>query len=235
LLYLRLMGLIIYHGTQEEYAYSLIIEGFRLHNVIWGRGAGNGVYASRSKSFAADWGELVVFCELSDSARILKYDMYDSKVIASLKREFGADILTSQFWKVLPHNKQFKKQEVIELWRYIMKNEYLSYSKKNKNYYTLLTRNLSYLYKQLHYHQFDGFDITLNDWPEMMIFNPDLIRPLSVHRVEMRKQYRYSLHDYTDSENTTPLFSKALSMNELKVLQEEALKELEEYSQNYDE
>jgi len=222
------MNQIVYHGTQCEYVYSLMKEGFRLDNIMYGRGAGNGVYASRYKSFAAYWGELIVVCVLKDSISLVKYDTYDPKVIDSLTREFGAAIKKPDFWKILPHNKQFKKHEIVELWRYYMKHYFRP--QNNEKTYPILMKNLSYIYKQLRYHQFDGIEILDKDWPEMVIFNPAKIRPISAHKI-LHNNRSESDEDFTDSLHPSLRLSDALNLDELKEIQDIAIKFNEEYDE----
>jgi len=224
---------IVYHGTREEYAYSLMKEGFRLDNIVYGRGAGNGVYTSRYKSFAAYWGDVLIVCELKESIRLVQYDTYDPKIIDSLTREFGAAIKKPDFWKILPRNKQFKKHEIVELWRYYMKH-YFRHQKNDKNY-PILMKNLTYIYTQLRYHQFDGFEIPDTDWPEMVVFNPAHIRPLSAHTILHNNRYEND-DDFTDSLHPSLRLSEALSLDELKEIQDSAIKENEDYASfEYDE
>ena len=115
-----------FHGTEMCYAHSIMTHGFSLGREHWGRGWGNGVYLSGTEAFASTWGQIIIACKLRAGARILWHTDYDAKVIRSLYREYGKAITTPEFWKVLPHNKRFTRNEIIQLWHYWVSRYYES-------------------------------------------------------------------------------------------------------------
>ncbi len=149
---------------------------------MWGRGWGNGVYLSGTEEFAGLWGSIILRCELKEGCRLLWHEEYDRNVIAYLKREFGAGILRPDFWRALPRNKQLTRQEIVAVWNYLMKKHYLGRRAYEKGLMHQLQRQYSRIYEQLKRHRFDGVGCREADWPEMLIFNPSMVKPVSVHR-----------------------------------------------------
>jgi len=156
--------------------------GFSLENEQWGRGWGNGVYLSGTEAFAATWGSIIIVCELAAGTRILWHDDYDAKVIRYLRREFGTAITTPEFWKTLPRNKQFTRNELVNLWHYLTSNFYEGKRRFTKGYFERLWKNYSRLHQQLKLHGYDGAGFRAPDWPEMLVFNPSNVIPVSAHR-----------------------------------------------------
>lgn len=177
-----------YHGTQGYCVHSIMTQGFRLDHEMWGRGWGNGVYLSGTEEFASLWGDVIVRCELKAGSKILWHDDYDRKIVAYLKREFGVGILKPDFWKVLPKNKQLTKPEIIAVWNYLMANHYLGRRVFERGLLRELQQQYSRVYEQLKRHKFDGVGFREVDWPEMLIFNPSMVRPVSVHRWSREKK-----------------------------------------------
>ncbi|HED19734.1 MAG TPA: hypothetical protein ENI74_09570 [Gammaproteobacteria bacterium] len=171
-----------YHGTDEESAWSVMSRGFRLDNERWGRGWGNGVYLSGTDDFASTWGQIIICCRLQTGTRLLWHKDYARKVIDSLRREFGKAILSPEFWKVLPRNKQFTRSEVIQLWHYLVTRYYESPRRFRIGRFERLQKNYSRIYEQLRRHGYDGVGFHDSDWPEILIFNPARVQPVSAHR-----------------------------------------------------
>ena len=70
-----------YHGTDAQYAWSIMTHGFSLVNERWGRGWGNGMYLSGTGDFASTWGRIIIRCQLQSGTRLLWHEDYDRKVI----------------------------------------------------------------------------------------------------------------------------------------------------------
>jgi hypothetical protein len=172
----------IYHGTDEQYAWSIMMHGFSLVNERWGRGWGNGVYLSSTDEFASTWGRIIIHCRLQAGTRLLWHEDYDRKVIDSLRREFGKEIVTPTFWKVLPRNKQFTRNEVIQLWHYLVARFYESPRRFRAGRFECLQKNYSRIYEQLRRYGYDCVGFRGTEWPEMLIFNPARVQPVSAHR-----------------------------------------------------
>ena len=174
----------LYHGTNEESAKAILQAGFNLNQEMWGRGWGHGVYLSLTKAFARTWGNTVIVCQLKRGTPILWHAPYDPKVIQYLKKEFGASITKPDFWKELPSNKQLTKSELINLWRFLTEKFYQNPRRFKKGGYRKLAKNYSRIYQQLKYHGFQGVGSKDPQWPEVMIFNPSLVTPVSVHKLK---------------------------------------------------
>lgn len=174
----------LFHGTCEEYAWSIMLRGFSLVNECWGRGWGNGVYLSSTDEFASTWGSIIIHCRLQAGTRLLWHKDYDRKVIDSLRREFGKAIVSPAFWKVLPLNKQLTRNEVIQLWHYLVTRHYKNPRRFRANRLEHLQKNYSRLYKQLRRHGYDGVGFRNADWPEILVFNPARVQPVSAHRYD---------------------------------------------------
>ena len=175
------MNAILYHGTQDDHIYSIMTQGFRLDKEMWGRGLGNGIYLSGTKEFASMWGKVIIRCKLQKGCRILWHSEYDKKVIAYLKREFGSNIVKPYFWKILPNNKQLKKHEIIAVWNYLIDVHYECRRRFKKGLLHTFQKNYSRIYEQLKRHQFDGVGFKDPEWPEVLIFNPSVVNPISLH------------------------------------------------------
>ena len=171
-----------YHGTTRAHAYSIMSRGFNLQHEIWGRGWGRGVYLSGTDRFGAMWGEIIIVCELRAGARILWHTEHDPKVIDSMRREFGRQIATPEFWKVLPRNKQLTRRELSNLWWFLMAKHYANRRRFSKRMYQRLAKNYSRLHEQLKRQGYDGVGYRDPVWPEVLVFNPSMIEPVSVHR-----------------------------------------------------
>lgn len=172
----------LYHGTSKESAADIIKRGFNLDNHAWGRGWGQGVYLSLDAGFASIWGPVIIRCGLLPNTRILWHDNHDPKVIDYLKKEFKKDISRPDFWKHLPANKQLTKNELINLWRYLTEKCYQHPNRFKKGAYEHLAKNYSRIYQQLRLHQFQGVGNRDVQWPEVLVFNPSQVVPLSAHQ-----------------------------------------------------
>ncbi len=172
----------LYHGTSKESAADILKRGFNLDNHTWGRGWGQGVYLSLDAEFASIWGSVIIRCQLLPNTRILWHDNHDPKVIDYLKKEFKKDITRPDFWKVLPVNKQLTKNELVNLWRYLVHRYYQHPRRFKKEGYQVLVRNYSRIYKQLRLHQFHGVGNRDVQWPEVLLFNPSRVNAVSAHK-----------------------------------------------------
>ncbi len=126
-----------FHGTSRRSARKILQEGFRdwswtaknpklrhllergitrwIHTGQYGRGS----YITRNWRSGLFFGPVLLRVEVQPGTRILRMDVPPKKkVIDSLRREFGREILTNAPWKVLPHNKHLTLTEAIELARY---------------------------------------------------------------------------------------------------------------------
>jgi hypothetical protein len=130
-------GNVFFHGTSKRNARKILREGFRdwswttetpllkykakqgiarwMHSGYYGRGT----YVTCNWLSALFFGPVLLRVELQPGTRILCLDLPpDGKVLDSLKRKFGREILTTSPWKVVPRNKRLTLDEAIQLVRH---------------------------------------------------------------------------------------------------------------------
>lgn len=176
-----------YHGTELEYASPILTRGFQLATERWGRGLGNGIYLSAGPAFAAQWGTIIIRCKLQPGTRILWCRAYEPKVIRYLRREFGSAILTPEGWKEVPRNKQLTRNELINLWHYLYEKHYGNPRRFEKRLLVRLQANYSRIFELLRRHGFDGVGCADLDWPEVLVFNPSKVIPVSAHHLSNQR------------------------------------------------
>lgn len=168
-------GKTVFHGTSKEVAGKIFGGGFKIGSQRHGKYFGRGLYVTRDIKYSTYYGPVVIRSEIYENTRLLKYQTPQKSVIASLKREFGAGILSPEFWKCIPRNKQLTKTEVVNLWNYQCgRRERLR--RHSKNY----DPNFSRLFEQLRFHNFDGVEFgkpvdekMVDDLrTEIVLFNP---------------------------------------------------------------
>lgn len=179
---------IFYHGTSREYVHDVLSEGFKIGGQANGRCLGNGIYLSVSAGFAAEWGNMILRCELVERVSVLWHREVDTKVLGYLKKEFGAGIIKPDFWKNLPRNKRFTRREIITLWDHLIVRCYEEDRRIRKGWYENLFANYSRIFEHLKMHRFDGVGFVDEDWPEVMIFNPSHVRIISAHHWDVVKR-----------------------------------------------
>jgi len=128
---------VFYHGTSKRSARRILTEGLRdyswveetpllkykaesgLVRLMHGGSYGRDTYISCNWRAAVFFGPVLFRLELRAATRIVALDIPpDAKVLDSLKREFGNQILTASPWKVMPKNKRLTLNEAIQLARY---------------------------------------------------------------------------------------------------------------------
>lgn len=132
-----LSGVQLFHGTSKRNARKIIEQGMRdwswtaetpflkykakrgvdrwLHGGLYGRGT----YLTCNWRSALFFGPVLFRVELQPGTRILRLDLPPAaKVLDTLKREFGREILTKSPWKVMPRNKHLTLDEAIQLARH---------------------------------------------------------------------------------------------------------------------
>ena len=218
---------ILYHGTRAENVYSIAEEGLKIGERFWGQCSGHGLYTS-SRSGAALWGDYIVKCKLAQNSRIINTSEPDKKVINYLKREFGKGILSPDFWKILPKNKQLTKNEIISLYSYLVKSPYNSTIKKRKKLLPLLYTNLSRINKQLRYFNIDGIKIDQHNYIEIFIFNPSNVEVISLHSLLLNPNldtFKKKCDFWDNPYDEGILLSNPLDLKTLKEIQLKAVKE----------
>jgi hypothetical protein len=128
---------VFYHGTSKRAARRILREGLKDYSwtaetpmfkskakrgivrYMHGGQYGRGTYVTCNWRTALYFGPVLFRVELQPATRILLLDVPpDAKVIDSLKREFGREILKAPPRKVMPNNKRLTLNEAIQLARY---------------------------------------------------------------------------------------------------------------------
>jgi hypothetical protein len=139
-----------FHGTGALSAVCIAVDGFRLLDERlrpFGPGCiGGGIYLTAAPKNAA-WfagGEgCVLRVRLAPGTRILRLDgRFDQRIIDSLRREFGADVLSADFDRAIPRNKKLTRAELINLFNYLWGKTLLgNFSDEHRQVRRYLTRN----------------------------------------------------------------------------------------------
>jgi hypothetical protein len=126
-----------FHGTSKRNARNILKEGFRdwswtaetpllkykaktglerwMHDGSYGRGT----YVTCNWRTALHFGPVLFRVELQAGTRILRLDLPpNGKVMDSLTREFGREILSKSPWKVMPGNKRLTLDQAIQMARH---------------------------------------------------------------------------------------------------------------------
>ena len=128
---------VFYHGTSKRAARRMLREGLKDYSwteetpmlkykaksgivrYMHGGHYGRGTYVTCNWRTALHFGPVLFRVELQPSTRILLLDVPpDAKVIDTVKREFGKEVLKASPWKVMPKNKRLTLNEAIQLARY---------------------------------------------------------------------------------------------------------------------
>jgi len=208
-----------YHGTYNEYAYSIMSQGFKMGHSGHGHLLGRGLYITQRLDSAVFWShQIVIKCRLQAGSRILWIgDEVDQKVIGYLRKEFGKELLElgPHFHQAIPNNKQLTKQELITLCNYIFETgrerrwqNALRQKKGKRVRYWGAWLHFSRLHQQIRRHGYDAIgDRSFEHWDsdEMLIFNPSRVTPLSAHWL------------YADDMNENVTITQPLDMATLKM------------------
>ena len=135
--YENIAGKAFFHGTSKRNARRILKGGFcdwswtaetplKKHKAArgiarWMHGGsyGRGTYITCNWRSALYFGPVLFRVELQPATRILRLDVpTDGKVLDTLKREFGREILTKSPRKVIPVNKRLTLNEAIQLARH---------------------------------------------------------------------------------------------------------------------
>ena len=128
---------VFFHGTSKRNARKILMGGYRdwswtaetpllkykakkgIDRWMHGGSYGRSTYVSCDWRSALHFGPVLFRVELQAGTRILRLDLLpDGKVLDSLKREFGSEILTKPPWKVMPTNKRLTLNEAVQLARH---------------------------------------------------------------------------------------------------------------------
>ena len=209
-----------YHGTAERFTYSILTRGFKVGEKRYGRGLGRGLYLSGSLRFACDWGEMIIVCKLGLGTRILWHRPPDQHVISYLKREFGKGIPRPDFYKAIPRNKRLTRRELTNLWNFLVVKHYSSPRRFSRNAIREFQDQHAFIYEHVRRHGYDAVGFEEEDWPELLMFNPSRVTPVSAHT------YIYKRH---------VVLSDALPLDRLHAIQDQAAEDLKEFRREEEE
>jgi hypothetical protein len=181
-----------FHGTHEDHALRIMYEGFNLRNCatrscIYKQG----IYLTKSLYTAASFGPIVFKCHLAEGVSILwTKEHYDQKVIDSLRREFGKEILNEDISKVIPSNKHLNRKELINL---------LNYRLSRKDYWKEVKRktmpnwgsSISSIRRQLQFHKYTAMGDTESVWG-LVVFNPSFVKPIYTYYCPNRNALHFN-------------------------------------------
>jgi len=179
---LSLTGRTFFLGTPAASAICISQEGFRILDEdvrSWGVGyLGNGIYVTRNLKealyFAAVQSpdhDYVLKVEFTRGTRIARLeDASDPGLLDSLRREFGKEILSSEFAKAVPHNKHLKPRELFAL---------MGYFAESPRLFDQAQRNIRRWLRRLSYH---GYGNPFNDLGTVL-FDPSRLELRCINRM----------------------------------------------------
>ena len=117
---------VFYHGTTAKAVESIARDGFRVWFVddesgpFAARGhLGTGLYVTCNWRMALWFGPSLLRVAIRPGTRLLNAALPpDGKILDSIQREFGRDVLRKAPWKVLPKNKNLTLRELISMFRF---------------------------------------------------------------------------------------------------------------------
>ena len=118
---------VFYHGTSWDHTESIAWQGFRAlrEGDEWsgtfhcGGVLGHGLYITCNWRLALWYGPTLLRVGIQPGTRLLNAAIpEEQKLVASLRRKFGGEILSKPPWQVLPKNKRLNQRELINLFRY---------------------------------------------------------------------------------------------------------------------
>lgn len=172
------------HGTSALGAVSILADGFRLLPTElrpWGRGyLGDGIYVTASPQTAfwfSDEDRYLLRVRLAPGIRILPIDRPpEPRVVASLRREFGKDILTPEFARAMPPNKRLTRRELASLLSWVWARRW----RRGGDFYE---REVASFHRHLRRYGYDGLGCRTSDLG-IVVFNPSRVLPLEALRFE---------------------------------------------------
>ena len=206
-----------YHSTYPGNIEPIITNGFRLpvrHDKEDGKYIakegclGVGVYVSKSWQTALWFGRALLRVQLTTGTKILDVtDKPDMKVINSLKREFSKELLSSDmaFHKVIPNNKQFKLNELIELTKYHYHRTWGQCRlKKQKGFHG---PSLHQCWSMLRRYKYDGFGEGTSDIG-IMLLSPEKVQVKELIAVVRERPYDRDDREFDSLDDLKMYFQK---------------------------
>lgn len=196
---------VLWHGTSPSRVLNIVQNGFKLlkQSNYGANDLGRGIYITSDLEWAYSFAEasskvsapyqLVIKCRVEPSTRLLLIDgeHLDRNIIDRLVREFGREILRSPsaFHKAIPRNKHLTKEEFQTLCGYFLRYRERrgSYNENRRREWWCL--NFPRLGEYLRRYGYSGItDASFREnrseyLNEIVVTNPALVTPLSVHKV----------------------------------------------------
>jgi hypothetical protein len=179
-----------YHGTSPSSAVCISEEGFRIldRKVRFWRGAlGTGIYITRNPKESLVFGGVqssnhtyVLQLEFTRGTKIARLDdQANQRLLDSLRREFGREVMGSRFAQAIPKNKRIKPRQLFALIGHLERSDLLSEA-------TTL-RHVRRWLQRLGYH---GYGHTHNDLG-IMLFDPSRVILRDVKRLRRPSKDRF--------------------------------------------
>jgi len=196
---------VLWHGTSPSRVLNIVQNGFKLlkQSNYKANDLGRGIYITSDLDWAYWFAEaasevsapyqLIIKCRLEPTTRLLLIDgdNVDRNIIDRLVREFGREILRSpsSFHKAIPRNKHLTKEEFQTLCGYFLRyrDHRSSYDENRRREWWSL--NFPRLGEYLRRYGYNGITDTSfregrpDDLNEIVVTNPVLVTPLTVHKV----------------------------------------------------
>ena len=188
---------IFYHGTSKRAARNILAHGLRDYSItaetpllkykaargidrwLHGGAYGRGTYITCNWRSALYFGPVLFRMELQPGTRIVRLDPApDPKVIDTLTREFGREILRASPWKVIPKNKRLTLNEAIQLARYHRSKHEADWIHSRRNKHEAVMFDLRKILVRFGIHGW-GEATDLNG---IVIFATDRLKPAEVIR-----------------------------------------------------
>lgn len=206
-----------YHATDPSNIESIISDGFRLPT-YWDENdrrfytvegcLGVGVYISKDWQTALWFGRALLRVQLVSGTRILGVaDEPDMKVINSLNREFGKELLSPDMTlhKIIPSNKHLKLNELIELTKYHYHRTWGQVAtKKRKGFHGI---SLTQCWSMLRRYKYDGFGHATSD-VGIMLLSPEKIEVKELIAVVRERPYTREKREFESLDGLKKYFLK---------------------------
>lgn len=193
---------LLWHGTSPSRVLNIVQNGFKLlkQSNYKSNDLGRGIYITSDLDWAYWFAEassevsapyqLIIKCRLEPSTRLLVIDgeHVDRNIVDRLVREFGREILRSpsSFHKAIPRNKHLTKEEFRTLCGYFLRyREHRSSYDENRDreWWCLNFPRLGEYLRRYGYSGITDTNFGENSLNEIVVTNPTLVTPLTVHKV----------------------------------------------------
>ena len=232
---------VYYHGTDPRFLFSIMNTGFNLEETIHGRMSGNGIYLATKPESAIYWASpggvhrhyYAIKVNLQPGVKILwKERNYNKRIIRSLEKKFTKKVSCNyDFWKYIPSNKQLTSNELRALISHLDIIELsLEWHRKRYKFLDKKNKHLSRFNKLIRQYGYDAIgDRTQNDWDsdEIIVFNPSLVIPLSVHQLDFKWDTKQDVPQYV-------IYSAPLPLTRVQTISSDELEDYRRWESEYE-